>query len=91
MIDPRWIPLGYQQLTSMSSATPLTVPAGTTLAIFKAEAQSVRWRDDGTAPTATVGMLLATTDTPIFYYGTIVNLQFIQATAGAILNVTYYK
>ena len=43
--------LGYQQITSLSSATGLTVPQGATLALIVPETQNVRWRDDGTNPT----------------------------------------
>lgn len=83
-------PLGYQQLTSMTSATPLTVPPGANAALLVAEAQNVRFRDDGTAPTATVGQLLKPADPNLFYTGALGALQFIAATGGAILNVTYY-
>ena len=52
--------LGYQQLT-VDNLTPqqLTVPNGTTLILIVTEAQAIRWRDDGTNPTATVGYPLA--------------------------------
>jgi hypothetical protein len=52
-------PLGYQQITSLSSATALTVPTGATVAVIIPETQAIRWRDDGTNPTASVGMPLA--------------------------------
>jgi hypothetical protein len=84
-------PLGYQQLTSMSSAKQLTVPGGANAALLVAEAQAVRWRDDGTAPIATVGMLLPVGIDGFFYTGNLGAIQFIAATAGAILNVSYYK
>ena len=91
----RYQALGYAQLTGMSAATTfksasVTVPGGTTHVLLKAEAQNVRWRDDGTAPTSTVGMLMTTTDQPFLYSGPMSALQFIQATAGAILNVAFY-
>lgn len=85
------IPLGFQQLTGMSSAQSLTVPVGATLAIIQAEAQSVRWRDDGTAPTASVGMLILTATSGLAYVGNLANIQLIQATSGAIANVSYYQ
>ena len=55
-------PLGYQQITSLAASTALTVPARARAALIKCTAQSVRFRDDGTAPTATVGFPLDTTD-----------------------------
>lgn len=88
-VGPVDSPLGYQQITSLSSATALTVPVGTGLCLIQAETQSVRWRDDGTNPTASVGMILAAGDI-LFYTGKSVNLKFIEVTASAKLNVSYY-
>lgn len=85
--------LGYQQITGMAASTGLTVPSDQnrgipTLAVIQAEAQAVRWRDDGVAPTSTVGMVLAA-GASMEYDGTLGGIRFIEATAGAILNVTY--
>lgn len=89
--------LGYQQITSLSSATALTVPTKDlnglncrpSIAIITPEAQAVRWRDDGVAPTATVGMPLAVGVT-LQYDGDITKIKFIDQVAGAKLNITYY-
>ncbi len=81
--------LGYQQITSLSSSTALTVPAGATLALIVPETQNVRWRDDGVAPTASVGMLVPA-NSSMSYDGDLKAIRFIAATAGAILNVSYY-
>ena len=81
--------LGYQQITSLSSSTALTVPAGATMALIVPETQNVRWRDDGVAPTATVGMPVLT-NTSMSYDGDLQKIRFIAATAGAVLNVSYY-
>ena len=81
--------LGYQQITSLSASTALTVPSGATLALIVPETQNVRWRDDGTAPTSSIGM-------PIFvgaslsYDGDLNRIRFIQQAASATLNVSYY-
>ena len=98
MIAQSWIPCGYQQITSLTAATALTVPttgaaaaSGSLVAVIVCEAQNVRWRDDGTAPSATVGMLMQTGDPPLEYSGDLAALQFIQATASAKLNVSYYR
>jgi hypothetical protein len=87
----RAVPMGYQQLTSLATATGLTVPAGATCVLLEAEAQIIRFRDDGTAPTATIGMQLAVAGPPFAYCGTLTALQFIQASASGILNVLYYR
>jgi len=81
--------LGYQQITSLSASTGLTVPAGATRAIIIAESQGVRWRDDGTAPTASVGMPLPVLVT-LSYDGDLSRIRFIQQAASATLNVSYY-
>lgn len=90
--------LGYQQITSLSSATGLTVPTvdkqglacKPSIAIIVAETQAVRWRDDDTNPTTTVGMPLAT-GVAFVYDGDLTKIKFIEQTAGAILNVSYYS
>ena len=82
-------PLGYQQITSLSSATALTVPVGALVALIQAETQNVRWRDDGTNPTASVGMTIGVGST-LPYTGDLSAIKFIQATASATLNISYY-
>lgn len=89
--------LGYQQITSLSASTALTVPVvdknglscTPSIAIITPESQAVRWRDDGTAPTATVGMPLAVGAT-LQYDGDLTQIRFIEQTGSAKLNVTYY-
>lgn len=90
--------MGYQQITSLSSSTKLTVPArdlnglvGTPrIAIITPETQAVRWRDDNTAPTDSVGMPLAAGVT-LQYDGDLTQIKFIEQIAGAKLNITYYS
>lgn len=86
----RYAALGYQQITSLSAATALTVPTGATTAVIVAEAQAVRYRDDGTAPTASVGQPVAV-GVSVTYTGPLSKVQFIEQTSGAKLNVLYYK
>jgi hypothetical protein len=88
--DTILVPLGYEQITSLSSAQSLTVPSGAMFALIQAETQDVRWRDDGTDPTATVGMIIATEE-GIWYTGLLQEIRFIETTASAKLNVVYYK
>ena len=82
-------PLGYQQVTSLSSAAGLTVPAGAVVAVLNAEGQAIRWRDDGTNPTASVGMMIQVDDYFI-YTGSLSAVKFIEETASAKLNISYY-
>jgi len=89
--------LGYQQLTSLSAATGLTVPSKDlnglackpSIAIITVEAQGIRWRDDDVDPTASVGMPIATGVT-LQYDGDLTKIKFIEQTASAKVNVSYY-
>lgn len=80
---------GYQQLTSLSSAAALTVPSGATVALVQAESQSIRWRDDGTDPTTTAGMVLSAGES-LFFTGSLAAFKAIEITASAKLNISYY-
>lgn len=88
---------GYQQLT-VDSAKNLTVPlvspeglnAKPTFAVIVAEGAAVRWRDDNTAPTASVGMPLAI-GVPLQYDGDLNKIKFIQQAGTGIINISYYS
>lgn len=84
--------LGYQQLLAgeVDVGTGLVIPDGTATVIVVVEGQSVRWRDDGIAPTATIGMPATAGTTLRFDSQALKALRFISQTAGAILNVSYY-
>lgn len=90
MDGTRFVALGYEQITDLSAAEGLTVPDGATHARIVPEGQAVRYRDDGTEPTATVGMPLAV-GAPLEYGSALIKLQFIEQTGGAKLNVAYYR
>jgi len=82
--------LGYKQVTSLSTAAGLPdIPDGATLALIVPEAQSVRWRDDGTDPTASVGMPVAA-GSYLSYDGDLRRIKFIQQSASAKINISYY-
>lgn len=81
--------LGYQQITSLSSAQALTVPSGATMALIAPETKDVRWRDDGVNPTASVGMPLVV-GTTLNYDGDLNRIRFIETEASATINISYY-
>lgn len=90
--------LGYEQITDLSAPVNLTVPSTDlttglnqkpTIAFIVVETADVRWRDDGVAPTADVGMVLLV-GVPFQYDGDLTRIQFTDKTAGAILNISYY-
>ena len=93
MISQSYEPLGYQQLTAtqLSSAQGLTPPAGAEVALISVEVAAVRWRDDGTPPTSSVGMILPNGLAPFEYSGRLSAIQFIAATGSPLVNVAYYK
>jgi hypothetical protein len=89
--------LGYQQINSLSAVKSLTVPSvdknglacRPSIALITPEAQAVRWRDDDTDPSASVGMPLAVGVT-LQYDGDLTKIRFIEQAASAKINVTYY-
>ena len=90
MINEGLKQLGYQQITSLSSATALTVPKGTSLVLVSPQTQAVRWRDDGIDPSATVGYPLSL-GSELHYDGAFAaGIKFIEQTASATINVLYY-
>lgn len=83
--------LGCFQITGLSTAKHLpTVPTGATLISLTVETQSVRMRDDGTAPTASIGLLLPSAG-PWPYSGSLTNIQFIEVTPSATIDYCAYK
>lgn len=91
-----WTALGYQQISPVTTPSILTVPNGARMAMICAETNAVRYRDDGTAPTATVGMLIPITsptsiDNCIMYSGPLPSILFQQVTSPATLDVSYYR
>jgi len=91
-------PLGYQKTSGAAAAKTLAdlgpggaIPAGATFAYVQAETQDVRWRDDGTSPTATDGILLTAGDVLIVDRGQLNVIEFIEVAATAVLHVSFYK
>lgn len=85
---------GTQQLTAvqLGSAIGLTIPAGADRCIVQAEGAPVRYRLDGTSPTAAIGMRLLQTDSPrefVLEVG-METVKFIAESGSPLLNVTYF-
>lgn len=86
--------VGHEQLTSLSSAAGLTstLYAKASYALIECDHTAnkyVRWRDDGTNPTTTTGISLAPGE-KLVYDGNFANIKFIEESASAKLNVSYY-
>jgi len=89
--------IGYQQITDLSTAVGLTIPVRDktglnqkpTFALITPLTNNVRWRDDGIAPTGSVGMPLAAGVT-LQYDGDLKSIKFINNGGTAELNISYY-
>lgn len=80
-------------IATTSSAASLTsggVPIAATSVYFVAEAQAIRYRDDGPVPTASIGQPVAVA-VALYYAGTLSALRFIEQTSGAKLNLLFYR
>lgn len=92
--QPQLNPMGYQQLTISTTATALTVPTNAMAALVVVRTNSIRWRDDGTAPTDSVGMPYGASSLPQTFvlYGaaSLANWRGIRISADAEVNVSYY-
>jgi hypothetical protein len=94
-------PLGYAQLTSIDASTLVSsatfgsaiaagIPAGTQILLITPQTQAIRWRDDGTAPTATVGYPLAVGQELRYTAHAQNALRVISQVAGAAINIVAY-
>lgn len=83
--------LGYHQITSLSSAVAFTtIPAGSDTVLVQPETQNVRYRDDATDPTASVGITLVVPTIYEFTVAQFARMKFIEVAASAKLNVAFY-
>lgn len=97
MEKPITVSFGYTQFLAAATTTAFSLPLPNvqnngpkpTFAVIQAETQGLRYRDDGADPTTSVGMLIPAGST-LYYYGLLSKLRLINATAGAIANVTLY-
>lgn len=82
--------LKYQQV-SVTSATIIPPPAGTTMMLISVETNGVRFRDDGTNPTTAIGMPLSVGTQNFIYTGYPGGVAFIAQAGTATLDVTFYQ
>ena len=88
-------PAGVCQLSSLTSATLLSscsggIPVGTQLVLASVEVANVRYRDDGTAPTTSIGVQIYQGQT-LTYNGNLAAIQFIAVSGSPVINVAFYK
>ena len=93
-------PEGYRQLTASTSAVALSeatggVPSSAIYAVIVVSDDDIRWRDDGTDPTLSVGMVAANDDdTRLIVLNSrkqIDDFRAIRVATDAELNISYYS
>jgi hypothetical protein len=94
------VPLGYAQSATVDASTLISslsfaggspgIPPGTQLLMITPQTQAIRWRDDGTAPTAAIGYPLAVGAELRYTGANLASLRVISQVAGAIVNVVAY-
>ena len=97
-----YVALGYCQLTSLASSTLISTCSGgiptcgkavvpcTVFAEICSESVALRYRDDGTAPTASVGMPI-NASTCFQYAGPLAALRIIQQASSGIVDISFYR
>lgn len=92
MALPSSAPLGYAQasltVVQLLSAL-LAVPSGATYVVLIPETNGLRWRDDGTNPTAAIGMPVAAGQSFV-YDGDLSKLRVVSQAATCTLNLAYF-
>jgi hypothetical protein len=97
--DGTLVPMGDEQITVSSTSIGFTTgtfaPTGSgpaVLATFVVETNGVRYRDNGLAPTSSVGIPMAATSAwNVCGVTTIKRARFIRQTADATVSVSYYR
>ena len=86
-------PVGFEQLTVSLTGVGLTVPLKANSAIIQIDNAHIRWRDDGTDPTTSTGMLVYQSNyITIESKARLTAIKFIRtASTDAKLNISYYE
>lgn len=82
--------VGYEKITSLSSSVGLSLPIKGNYILVDIEGENVRYKGDGTDPTSTDGGLLLK-NAQYEYGSNLNNLKFIEVTAGASINVSFFN
>ena len=75
---------------AVATNTALTVPAGATLAEICVETAGVRYRDDGTAATAALGIPVSA-GSCFAYSGPLAAMSFTAQSGSPTLSISYYR
>ena len=93
--NQKWTPLGYAQATVTNIAQGfaglgVAIPTDTVMVEIATEV-AIRYRDDGTPPTATVGMPLLTSQQFAYTVPDLTQIQFIAQGSSGKINFNFYK
>jgi hypothetical protein len=92
--DRTLVPVGFEQLsvTTAVGGSPITagIVDGASMALIQTTDQNIRWRDDGTDPTTTIGMQLAD-GSDFWYTADLSAIKFIAETGTAKVNISTYR
>lgn len=98
--EQQWIVIDCQEDTDLAAAQTLadfsqfsdSEVEQAKRVLLMAEGADVRWRDDGTDPTASVGFeLIAGATQPFFYAGNLKEIRFIEESTSSDLFACLYK
>lgn len=92
-VPPGIVSLGYQKITTNSTATTLNSTCGAgKVFLISVETQSLRLTFDGTVPAASTGILLLATNSPYWFRdirGTDIKLK--GAAVGSVVQIQAWK
>ena len=103
MMNQQVAPLGYLALSvagttstgftqqTVAGTTTFVLPTAANVVLLAANGGAVRWRDDGTAPDITSGMILNPGLAPFEYSGNISMLRFTGVTGTVAVDCAFYK
>lgn len=77
--------------SSSASLTSGGIPSGATSVYLESETAGVRYRDDGGAPTASVGLILQNAVPVQYAGGPLSRLRFILQSGSPLVNAAFYK
>lgn len=84
-------PAGFQQATVSSAAIGLpSLPTNVKRVLLRTNKQ-IRWRDDGTDPTTSVGMYLLADESLVYDAQGFTNFKMIATSVDATVSITYYS
>ena len=85
-------PAGYEQQAVSTAATVASIPPNANKALIQPDNGDVRWRDDGVAPTASVGNYLPQLSTlTIESLKSLNAIQLIAVTGTVNVNINFYQ